>query len=108
MSTDRIVLQEKIYRVYMADALKHRRNNVGTDEGRRKGTMTAEDIENRDHIEAYESLCNELRDGPAQVALDWLSRNSVVTVDPPKTSRGVSSGEWALHRCMPWGGYGFS
>ena len=41
--------------------------------------MQAQVAEHRDEIEAYESLCDELGEAPANVALAWLLHNPVVT-----------------------------
>ena len=49
-------------------------------EGRRgSDRMQAQVAERRDEIEAYESLCDELGEAPANVALSWLLHNPVVT-----------------------------
>ena len=49
-------------------------------EGRRAGERQQQRIErNRSKLEAYEALCQELGEGPADVALAWLLRNPVVT-----------------------------
>ena len=49
-------------------------------EGRRgSDRMQAQVAEHRDEIEAYESLCDELGEAPANVALAWLLHNPVVT-----------------------------
>jgi len=49
--------------------------------GGRRGSdrMQAQVAEHRDEIEAYESLCDELGEAPANVALAWLLHNPVVT-----------------------------
>ncbi|MCJ7550187.1 MAG: aldo/keto reductase [Anaerolineae bacterium] len=49
--------------------------------GGRRGSdrMQAQIAEHRDEIEAYESLCDELGEAPANVALAWLLHNPVVT-----------------------------
>jgi aryl-alcohol dehydrogenase-like predicted oxidoreductase len=49
--------------------------------GGRRGSdrMQAQVAERRDEIEAYESLCDELGEAPANVALAWLLHNPVVT-----------------------------
>jgi aryl-alcohol dehydrogenase-like predicted oxidoreductase len=48
--------------------------------GRRASTSVAEKLaENRDAIEAYEKLCADLGENPADVALAWLLANPVVT-----------------------------
>jgi len=41
--------------------------------------MQAQIADHRDEIEAYESLCDELGEAPANVALAWLLHNPVVT-----------------------------
>ena len=49
-------------------------------EGRRSGERQQQRIErNRSQLEAYEALCQELGEAPADVALAWLLRNPVVT-----------------------------
>ena len=49
-------------------------------EGRRASERTAQNIEkNRAKLEAYESLCREMGEQPAHVALAWLLKNPVVT-----------------------------
>jgi len=49
-------------------------------EGRRgSDRMQALVVEHRDELEAYESLCDELGEAPANVALAWLLHNPVVT-----------------------------
>ena len=49
-------------------------------EGRRASERTAQNIEkNRAKLEAYESLCREMDEQPAHVALAWLLKNPVVT-----------------------------
>jgi aryl-alcohol dehydrogenase-like predicted oxidoreductase len=49
-------------------------------EGRRASPRTQETIEkNRAKLEAYEGLCDQLGEQPAQVALAWLLANPVVT-----------------------------
>ena len=49
-------------------------------EGRRAGERQQQRIErNRSKLEAYEALCQELGEGPADVALAWLLHNPVVT-----------------------------
>ena len=49
-------------------------------EGRRSAEAMQERIEkNRSQLEAYEALCRELGETPADVALAWLLRNPVVT-----------------------------
>jgi aryl-alcohol dehydrogenase-like predicted oxidoreductase len=48
--------------------------------GRRGGAETQKRLKkHRDQIEAYEKLCAELGDRPADVALAWLLANPVVT-----------------------------
>jgi aryl-alcohol dehydrogenase-like predicted oxidoreductase len=48
--------------------------------GRRASTSVREELaEHRDAIEAYEKLCADLGEGPADVALAWLLANPVVT-----------------------------
>jgi aryl-alcohol dehydrogenase-like predicted oxidoreductase len=50
------------------------------EEGRRATERVAERIEaNRDRLEAWEGLCSEMGEQPADVALAWLLRNPVVT-----------------------------
>ncbi|HEX6332488.1 MAG TPA: aldo/keto reductase [Actinomycetota bacterium] len=52
----------------------------GTDTGRRSSDETQRLLaEHRDQIEAYEKLCAELGERPADVALAWLLANPVVT-----------------------------
>ena len=49
-------------------------------EGRRAGERQQQRIErNRSKLEAYEALCQELGEAPADVALAWLLHNPVVT-----------------------------
>ncbi|MFL5591671.1 MAG: aldo/keto reductase [Ktedonobacteraceae bacterium] len=49
-------------------------------EGRRASSSTQEAVEkNRAQLEAYEDLCAQLGEEPAQVALAWLLSNPVVT-----------------------------
>jgi aryl-alcohol dehydrogenase-like predicted oxidoreductase len=49
-------------------------------EGRRSSEAMQKSLEkNRSKIEAYEKLCTELGEHPADVALAWLLRNKVVT-----------------------------
>jgi aryl-alcohol dehydrogenase-like predicted oxidoreductase len=49
-------------------------------EGRRSGERQQQRIErNRSQLEAYEALCQELGEAPADVALAWLLHNPVVT-----------------------------
>ena len=49
-------------------------------EGRRAGERPQQQIErHRSKLEAYEALCQELGEGPADVALAWLLHNPVVT-----------------------------
>ncbi len=50
-----------------------------TDGRRGSDSMQARVAEHRDEIEAYESLCDELGEAPANVALAWLLHNPVVT-----------------------------
>jgi len=52
---------------------------AGTGEGRRGGTVKPEDIENRDQLEEFESVCQGLGEKPASVALAWVLKNPVVT-----------------------------
>lgn len=48
--------------------------------GRRSAQATQERVEkNRAQLEAFESLCRELGEAPADIALAWLLRNPVVT-----------------------------
>jgi aryl-alcohol dehydrogenase-like predicted oxidoreductase len=48
--------------------------------GRRAGERNQERVEkHRTQLEAYESLCHELGESPANVALAWLLHNPVVT-----------------------------
>jgi aryl-alcohol dehydrogenase-like predicted oxidoreductase len=49
-------------------------------QGRRTDERTVQNIEkNRAKLEAYESLCREIGEQPAHVALAWLLKNPVVT-----------------------------
>jgi aryl-alcohol dehydrogenase-like predicted oxidoreductase len=49
-------------------------------QGRRADERAAQNIEkNRAKLEAYESLCREMGEQPAHVALAWLLKNPVVT-----------------------------
>ncbi len=49
-------------------------------EGRRSGEQARKDVERiRPQLEAWESLCAEMGERPADVALAWLLRNPVVT-----------------------------
>ena len=50
------------------------------EEGRRASERMQKAIEeNREKIEAYEALCKDLGENPADVALAWLLQNPVVT-----------------------------
>ena len=50
------------------------------EQGRRASENMQQSIEkNRDKIEAYEDLCRQLGENPANVALAWLLNNPVVT-----------------------------
>ena len=50
------------------------------EEGRRASERIQKAIdENREKIEAYEALCKEIGENPADVALAWLLQNPVVT-----------------------------
>src|SRR3989337_1971948 len=55
--------------------------------GRRASTDVQEELtKHRDAVEAYEKLCADLGESPADVALAWLLANPVVTapiVGPP-------------------------
>lgn len=51
-----------------------------TDQGRRASENMQKSIEqNRSKIEAFEALCKDLGENPANVALAWLLKNPVVT-----------------------------
>ena len=52
----------------------------------------------RDQIEAYEKLCNELGEAPADVALAWLLQQPVVTapIIGPRTMEQLTGGAKAL------------
>ena len=51
-----------------------------TDGGRRSRNGVLEELEkHRDQIEAYEKLCADVGERPADVALAWLLANPVVT-----------------------------
>lgn len=51
-----------------------------TDQGRRASENMQKSIEqNRSKIEAFETLCKDLGENPANVALAWLLKNPVVT-----------------------------
>jgi len=53
---------------------------AGTGQGRRGSTVTQADLESsRPRLEAYESLCREIGEEPATVALAWILKNPVVT-----------------------------
>jgi aryl-alcohol dehydrogenase-like predicted oxidoreductase len=72
---------------------------AGTGQGRRGRTDRKADIEaNRDQLEAYESLCQELGEQPAAVALAWLLKNPVVTapIIGPRMVEQLSSSLRAL------------
>jgi aryl-alcohol dehydrogenase-like predicted oxidoreductase len=59
------------------------------DKGRRASEGVQKQIEkNREKIQAYEDLCRELNEQPADVALAWLLKNPVVTapIIGPRTS----------------------
>jgi aryl-alcohol dehydrogenase-like predicted oxidoreductase len=59
-------------------------------EGRRASPRTQETVEkNRAKLEAYEGLCDQLGEQPAQVALAWLLANPVVTapIIGPRTTQ---------------------
>jgi aryl-alcohol dehydrogenase-like predicted oxidoreductase len=50
------------------------------EEGRRASERVTERIEaNRDKLEAWEGLCSDIGENPADVALAWLLSNPVVT-----------------------------
>ena len=68
-------------------------------EGRRAKPKVMEMIEkHRAQLEAYEALCNELGEQPADVALAWLLHNPVVTapIIGPRTVEQMTQGERAL------------
>lgn len=68
-------------------------------EGRRSSEGMQKRIEkNRAQLEAYEGLCKELGEGPADVALAWLLRNPVVTapIIGPRTAEQLDGALRAL------------
>ncbi len=63
-------------------------------EGRRASERMSREIEaNRPKLEAYEGLCRDLGEQPADVALAWLLRNPVVTapITGPRTLEQLDS-----------------
>ena len=63
-------------------------------EGRRASERMSKEIEaNRPKLEAYEGLCRDLGEQPADVALAWLLRNPVVTapITGPRTLEQLDS-----------------
>jgi aryl-alcohol dehydrogenase-like predicted oxidoreductase len=67
--------------------------------GRRASSGVAENLaKNRDAIEAYEKLCADLGESPADVALAWLLANPVVTapIIGPRTIEQLEGGMRAL------------
>ncbi len=63
-------------------------------QGRRSSESAVQKLEkNREKIEAYESLCSELGEPPAAVALAWLLHNPVVTapIIGPRTMEQLES-----------------
>jgi len=68
-------------------------------EGRRADERTQENIEkHRPQIEAYENLCQEMGENPADVALAWLLHNPVVTapIIGPRTMEQLNGSTRAL------------
>jgi aryl-alcohol dehydrogenase-like predicted oxidoreductase len=68
-------------------------------EGRRAQQGVQEEIEkNRDKLQAYEDLCRELGEHPANVALAWLLTNPVVTapIIGPRTIEQLNNSMRAL------------
>ncbi|MBN2389118.1 MAG: aldo/keto reductase, partial [Anaerolineae bacterium] len=68
-------------------------------EGRRASERMQESIEkHRPQIEAYESLCQEMGENPADVALAWLLHNPVVTapIIGPRTMEQLNGSTRAL------------
>jgi aryl-alcohol dehydrogenase-like predicted oxidoreductase len=68
-------------------------------EGRRASDRMQKTIEaHREQIEAYEALCDELGEPPANVALAWLLHNPVVTapIIGPRTMAQLEGGVDAL------------
>ena len=68
-------------------------------EGRRASERMQESIEkHRPQIEAYESLCQEMGENPADVALAWLLHNPVVTapIIGPRTLEQLNGSTRAL------------
>ncbi len=68
-------------------------------EGRRAAERMQESIEkHRPQIEAYENLCQEMGENPADVALAWLLRNPVVTapIIGPRTLEQLDGSTRAL------------
>ena len=73
-------------------------------EGRRASTRMQESIEkHRDQLEAYEGLCRELGEAPANVALAWLLHNPVVTapITGPRTMEQLESSIHAVDIELP-------
>jgi aryl-alcohol dehydrogenase-like predicted oxidoreductase len=68
-------------------------------EGRRADERQQQQIEkHRSKLEAYEALCQELGEGPADVALAWLLHNPVVTgpIIGPRTAEQLTGSLRAL------------
>jgi aryl-alcohol dehydrogenase-like predicted oxidoreductase len=68
-------------------------------EGRRSGERQQQAVErNRSKVEAYEALCHELGQEPADVALAWVLHNPVVTapIIGPRTAEQLTGNLRAL------------
>src|SRR5512140_2508555 len=67
--------------------------------GRRAGENAQKDIEKyRPQLEAYESLCKELGESPADVALSWMLYNPAITspIIGPRTMEQLTAAPHAL------------
>lgn len=68
-------------------------------EGRRAGEFAKEAIgKHTDQLEAYEALCNDIEESPADVALAWLLNNPAVTapIIGPRTMKQLQGNLHAL------------
>jgi aryl-alcohol dehydrogenase-like predicted oxidoreductase len=73
-------------------------------EGRRSDENFRKRVErNRDKLEAWEKLCADLGERPADVALAWLLRNQVVTapIIGPRTPEQLDGSLRALEIDLP-------
>lgn len=71
---------------------------LGKENGTRRASKFKEIEKYRPQLEAYESLCAELGEQPADVALAWLLHNPVVTapIVGPRTQEQLASSLKAL------------